>query len=168
MLIEEFEKLTTVQKTRGYLGCSIIGHPCDRYIWLQKYGDLTLEIPFRKQRIFERGMIEESRIFSLLSKVDRWTIEKIQHPVQKGILKGNIDAIIGYEDGTRYILEIKTMNDEAFKELRKHGVQKSQLAIGCNVKCISSCLTTSRKPFCWLSIKMMSLCTKKSSTLILL
>jgi hypothetical protein len=126
MLIKEFEKLTTTRKSRGYLGCSTIGHACDRYIWLNKYGEMEITIPFRKQRIFERGSLEESRILSLLGKVENWTIESIQHPLQKGILSGNVDAVIKDPDGTRYILEIKTMNDKAFKELKKHGVKKVQ------------------------------------------
>ncbi|CAK9250422.1 unnamed protein product [Sphagnum jensenii] len=124
----EFEKLTTTRKPRGYLGCSTMGHPCDRYIWLNKYGEITFEIPLRKQRIFERGIIEESRILSLLGKVEGWTIESLQYPLQKGVLRGNADAVLKDRDGIRYILEIKTMNDKAFKEIKKHGIQKTQFS----------------------------------------
>ena len=128
MLIKEFEKLTTTRKLRGYLGCSTMGHPCDRYIWLNKYGEITFEIPLKKQRIFERGIMEESRILSLLGKVEGWTIESLQYPLQKGVLRGNADAVLKDRDGIRYILEIKTMNDKAFRELKKHGVQKAQFS----------------------------------------
>lgn len=126
MLIKEFEKLTTTRKPRGYLGCSTMGHTCDRYIWLNKYGEMEITLPFKKQRIFERGIIEESRILSLLGKVEGWTIESIQHPLQKGVLSGNADAVIRDQDGTRYILEIKTMKDKAFKALKKDGIKKAQ------------------------------------------
>lgn len=124
-LIPEFEKLTTVTSPRGYIGCSVIGHECDRYIWLNKYGKLTYEIPFRLGRIFERGNLEEERIFSSLKKLSCVELISTQLSFANSILQGSCDGFIKDKQGNQYILELKTMNDGNFKRLKKHGLSKS-------------------------------------------
>lgn len=125
-LIPELEKLTTVTNPRGYIGCSVIGHECDRYIWLNKYGkQLKYEIPFRLGRIFERGNLEEERIFSSLKKLSCVELLSTQLSFASSILQGSCDAVIRDKPGNQYILELKTMNDGNFKRLKKHGLSKS-------------------------------------------
>jgi len=124
-LIKEFEKMTQVHKPRGYLGCSIIGHPCDRYIWISKYGDVSVTCSFQKERIFDRGRLEEERIFNLIRKMKQIHLLSMQEEMKNGVLKGSCDAILKDGDGTFYILEIKTMHDKAFKELKRGGLAKS-------------------------------------------
>ena len=125
-LIPEFEKLTTVTNPRGYIGCSVIGHECDRYIWLNKYGkQLKYEIPFRLGRIFERGNLEEERIFSSIKKLSCVELLSTQLSFASSILQGSCDGVIKDKQGNQYILELKTMNDGNFKRLKKHGLSKS-------------------------------------------
>lgn len=125
-LIPEFEKLTTVTNPRGYIGCSVIGHECDRYIWLNKYGtQLKYEIPFRLGRIFERGNLEEERIFSSIKKLSCVELISTQLSFENKLLQGSCDGIIKDKQGNKYILELKTMNDGNFKRLKKHGLSKS-------------------------------------------
>ena len=125
-LIPEFEKLTTVTSPRGYIGCSVIGHECDRYIWLNKYGkQLKYEIPFRLGRIFERGNLEEERIFSSIKKLSCVELLSTQLSFASSILQGSCDGVIKDKQGNQYILELKTMNDGNFKRLKKHGLSKS-------------------------------------------
>ena len=124
-LIPELEKLTTVTNPRGYIGCSVIGHECDRYIWLNKYGKLTYEIPFRLGRIFERGNLEEERIFSSLKKLSCVELLSTQLSFASSILQGSCDGVIKDKQGNQYILELKTMNDGNFKRLKKYGLSKS-------------------------------------------
>lgn len=124
-LIPEFEKLTTITSPRGYIGCSVIGHECDRYIWLNKYGKLTYEIPFRLGRIFERGNLEEERIFSSLKKLSCVELVSTQLSFANSILQGSCDAVIKDNRGNEYIMELKTMNDGNFKRLKKYGLSKS-------------------------------------------
>ena len=126
-LIPEFEKLTTITNPRGYIGCSVIGHECDRYIWLNKYGKLTYEIPFRLGRIFERGNLEEERIFSSLKKLSCVELIWTQLSFASSILQGSCDGVIKDKQGNQYILELKTMNDGNFKRLKKHGLSKSNV-----------------------------------------
>lgn len=124
-LIPHLEKLTTTARPRGYIGCSVIGHECDRYIWLNKYGDFTYEIPFRLGRIFDRGKLEEERIFSSLKKLSCFELISTQVSFSKDELKGNCDAVLVDRQGNVYILELKTMNDRNFKALKKYGLSKS-------------------------------------------
>lgn len=125
-LIPELEKLTTVTNPRGYIGCSVIGHECDRYIWLNKYGkQLKYEIPFRLGRIFERGNLEEERIFSSIKKLSCVELISTQLSFANSILQGSCDGVIKDKQGNQYILELKTMNDGNFKRLKKHGLSKS-------------------------------------------
>jgi len=124
-LIPAFEKLTTVASPRGYIGCSQIGHACDRYIWLNKYGQMTWEVSVRKQRIFERGHLEEKRVFALIEYLEGITIDESQGWFLDEHLEGSCDGILRDRNGERYILEIKTMNDAAFRALKKYGLGKS-------------------------------------------
>ena len=127
MLVELFNKPFKT-KPRGYIGASIIGHPCERYIWLNKYGkyhNIVCEIPFQLSRIFERGQLEEPRILKLIRQLKEWKLEAYQKPVRIGFLKGNIDAILKDAEGNRYVLEIKTMGDKSFKKFQTQGVRKS-------------------------------------------
>lgn len=124
MLIELLEKATVIQPPRNYIGASIIGHSCDRYIWLNKYGDVPVTLSLRKQRIFERGHLEEPRLLTRINLLKEWTIEHLQYEVITEHLRGHIDAILRYEDGTLYILEIKTMSQKKFKELLRKGLKE--------------------------------------------
>jgi hypothetical protein len=118
MLIELFEKLSVNQQPRGYIGCSVIEHPCNKYIWFSKHQGTT--ISFKQRRIFERGLMEEPRIIKLIKETGEFSIINEQHFVSKYPLEGHIDAIIENKNGNKYILEIKTMNEKNFKRLLKH------------------------------------------------
>lgn len=131
MVIDLFETITFSEKPRGYIGCSVIGHACYRYIWLNKYGKEATEIPFRRKRIFERGHWEEGRILSLIEKTGEFSIEGTQVLASSGdepVLKGHADAILRHKDGTRYLLEIKTMNSRGFKALCRQGLKRSHFS----------------------------------------
>ena len=125
-LIPEFEKMTSVASPRGYIGCSQIGHPCDRYIWLNKYGGkITWKIPFQKWRIFERGRWEERRVYALFDEWEGFYLSSTQTSFSNDHLQGSCDGILKDENGGRYIFELKTMNEASFKALKKHGLGKS-------------------------------------------
>lgn len=123
-LIPMFEQLTTVASPRGYIGCSQIGHPCDRYIWLNKYGTMTWEVSLQKCRIFNRGHLEEKRILNLIDDLEDIKFQ-YQAYLSSQSLQGLCDGILKDEDGERYIFELKTMNEAAFKNLKKYGLGKS-------------------------------------------
>jgi hypothetical protein len=126
-LIPAFEKLATVASPRGYIGCSQIGHACDRYIWLNKYGKMKWEVPFRTQRIFERGKLEERRIDDLVIKLWKYgfMFSGAQTEFSNDHLQGSCDGFLYTPDEQPHVFELKTMNDAAFRALKKHGLGKS-------------------------------------------
>lgn len=124
-LISKFETLITLNSPRGYIGCSQIGHSCDRYIWLNKYGKMSWEISFQKNRIFERGKLEEERILKAIDLLEDIHILDKQTSFSNKVLQGSCDGILKDKEGELYIFELKTMNDSAFKSLKKYGLGKS-------------------------------------------
>ena len=57
------------EKPRGHLGCSILGHPCDRYIWLQFRYAVIEKFNGRMLRLFRRGHKEEESVVSDLRRI---------------------------------------------------------------------------------------------------
>ena len=124
MLIDRFEHLKESKPARRYLGCSSIGHPCERKLWRTYHIGHQEEISFVKGRIFERGNLEERRIFHAISKLADVFVETTQVSFNQGSLKGHADAIINV-DGERFILEIKTMAQTYFLKIKREGAEKS-------------------------------------------
>lgn len=117
---------------RSHLGCSILGHPCDRYIWLSFRWAVAEYKSGRMLRLLDRGSREEPVMIELLRKAGA-VISDAEH--QLGVIlgdhvSGHIDAIIngglpGYED-KRMIVEIKTHSEKSFRDLVAKGVEKSK------------------------------------------
>jgi CRISPR/Cas system-associated exonuclease Cas4 (RecB family) len=121
------ELLAEKQSPRGYIGCSIIGHSCERYIWLNKYGaPLENELPWGLSRTFKRGKIEEERLMEAFADGRHdWRVVKQEMPLQERSLKGRLDALVEHPDHPPFVLEIKTMNEKNYKAFVKHGVKVS-------------------------------------------
>lgn len=118
---------------RPHLGCSQLGHPCDRWLWLSFRWAVHPSFPGRILRLFRRGQAEEATVISDLraAGLDVRHTGGSQYRVDFGShVSGSIDGII--ESGIpeapkkRHILEIKTHNARSFEELLKCGVQKSK------------------------------------------
>lgn len=126
---------------RGYLGCSILGHPCDRLLW---YHCKRISAPepqiktaqevkktLKKFLRFQVGYKLEELIIELLKK-SHCSVAYEQEEISflKGKVKGHIDGIIhesplGYgRHYYNYVLEIKSMNDQRFKLLQKKKVKE--------------------------------------------
>lgn len=112
-----------------YMGLSGIGNPCKRKIWLDFHWVSMQKLTPRQVRIFERGDLEEKRVIDDLERAGMHV-----HSCQKefvdvtGHLKGHIDGIVEGVPGaekTPHLLEIKTMNDDRFKQYKKQGLQLS-------------------------------------------
>ena len=50
------------EKPRPHMGCSILGHPCDRYLWLSFRWAVIEKFKGRILRLFRRGQLEENTI----------------------------------------------------------------------------------------------------------
>lgn len=115
---------------RPHMGCSQLGHPCDRWLWLSFRWAVQPQFPGRILRLFRRGQMEEATIVSDLRAIglDVRGAGKQQARVDFGAhVSGSIDGII--ESGVpeapkkRHIAEFKTHSDKSFKELKEKGVK---------------------------------------------
>ncbi len=118
---------------RSHMGCSQLGHPCDRYLWLSFRWAVQPTFPGRILRLFRRGHLEEATIVSDLRAigVDIRNTSAAQARVDLGChVSGSVDGII--ESGVpeapkkRHIAEFKTHSKKSFDELVKCGVEKAK------------------------------------------
>ena len=111
---------------REHLGCSLLGHPCDRYLWLSFRWAVATKFPGRMLLLFARGTNEEDQVIKNL-KLINCAINERQNRVDFGsFVSGSCDGIItsglpGYELHT-FVLEIKTHSKKSFDDLLKKGV----------------------------------------------
>ena len=118
------------ERPRAHLGCSGLGHPCDRWVWLNFRLAVIQKFPGRILRLFRRGHLEEPQIIRdlILAGVEVGTD---QAAVDFGShVKGSADLIIergvlGSPDD-RHVAEFKTHALSSFKDVRKNGVKKSK------------------------------------------
>ncbi len=119
---------------RPHMGCSQLGHPCDRWLWLSFRWAVQEQFPGRILRLFRRGQMEEATIVSDLRAIGldvRGTTGGKQTRVDFGAhVSGSLDAIIerGVPEApkARHIAEFKTHSKKSFDEMVKDGVEKSK------------------------------------------
>jgi len=133
-IFEAVEK-NTDNTPRPHLGASIIGHPCDRYIWLSFRWIMREKFSGRMLNLFKRGQLEEQQvIYNLrlagikIDEIDQKT--KKQFSFSDGHFAGSCDGIINSgitESPTkRHIFECKTASHKSFSDLAINGIQKSK------------------------------------------
>lgn len=118
---------------RPHLGASLLGHPCDRWLWLSFRWAVIEKFHGQTLRLFRRGQNEEAIVVSDLRAIGM-TITNTgfeQSRVSFGShIAGSIDGII--QSGVLgapekpHVLEIKTHGDKSYNDLQKHGVAKSK------------------------------------------
>jgi hypothetical protein len=118
---------------RPHLGASVIGHHCQRWIWLSFRWGIREKFPGRIRRLFRRGHNEESIVVQDLKSIGI-KIHNTGYDQQMvklgGHLGGSVDGIIeggvpGDEE-TRYIAEFKTHALKSFEDLIKTCVLDSK------------------------------------------
>lgn len=128
--LELLEAPVHPQFKRDYLGMSVLGHECTRYLWLAFRWTFTETITDRQRRLFGRGHREEPAIIENLERIGV-EISGQQEEFTDGFghIKGHCD---GFADNvpeapkTRHLLELKTMNESNFKDVCKKGVRESK------------------------------------------
>jgi len=119
----KIEELTEPGELRPYLGCSKLGHSCDRYLWYSFRWCYNREIPARLKRLFNRGHREEPAIEAELAKIGIQTFDDQAEVVLGfGHCKGHCDGKgLGIVEApkTVHLMEYKTMSDKYFKEISK-------------------------------------------------
>ncbi len=122
----------------GHLGAGSLGDTCSRKLWYKFRWVDSKQFPPRVLRLFDRGHREEEVFEQLLQAAgvefysrDPATNEQyvITFPGNKHI-KGYADGVgrnlPDLEPGDQFIGEWKTHNNRSFKDLVKHGVEKSK------------------------------------------
>ena len=121
------------EKPRPHLGCSLLGHPCDRYLWLSFRWAVVEKFKGRILRLFRRGQLEETTIVQDLRSIgiDIRATSGNQSRVDFGShVSGSLDGIIYYGVpealNKKHIAEFKTHSSKSFNDLLKQGVEKSK------------------------------------------
>ena len=110
---------------------SKVGFPCDRNLWYAVNGHEEV-ISEKSQRTFDIGTALEPLVIKWLEK-DGWEIEYnpgSQDAEKKAVVKVSGGNLVGHPDAFVYwgdeilVIDIKTMNDRAFKLWRREGTLK--------------------------------------------
>lgn len=130
-IIKFYEQLP--QTHRPHMGASLIGHVCDRYIWLTWRWALKPDFDGRMLRLFKAGQDAESRFMQELRdlgaqvwEVDPDSGEQWRVSACNGHFGGSLDGVgKGFPEGpkTPAVIECKTHNDKSFKTLLSKGVK---------------------------------------------
>ena len=119
-----------VRKLRPYLGMSMLGHSCNRYLWYYFRWCYKEELEQRILRLFDRGDREENAIIERLKAIgiQVWG-EQLSASAAYGHSKCHIDGLcLGVLEApkTTHLLEMKTMNDKYFKQISKQKLKEAQ------------------------------------------
>lgn len=121
------------ERPRPHMGVSMLGHPCERWLWLSFRWAVVEKFNGRILRLFRRGQLEEKTIVQDLRAIGMDIQNTIgeQSRVNFGChVSGSIDGIIKYgvpeAPQKPHIAEFKTHSKKSFDDLEKHGVVKSK------------------------------------------
>jgi len=120
---------------RPHLGASLIGHACERFLWMTFRWVDSKKFDGRMLRLFETGQREEARLVSNLRRIgvqvhdtspdgSQWRVSDLG-----GHFGGSMDgAAFGLPEAPKswHVLEFKTHNDKSFKELASKGVRMAK------------------------------------------
>ena len=126
---------------RPHMGASLLGHHCDRYLWLKFRHAVIEKFSGRMLRLFRRGHMEEATIVQDLQAIGMVITDygDEQSRVDFGKhVSGSIDGIIqsGVPGSKKpHILECKTHSQKSFDLLKKEGLAKAKPMhyVQCNV-----------------------------------
>ena len=113
---------------RQHLGASMLGHPCDRWLWLSFRWGVAQEFEGRIRRLFRRGLNEEATIISDLESIGV-SVTDTQTKIDFGShLGGSIDGIVSNlpDSKLKHVIEFKTQSLKSFNDIEAHGVKKSK------------------------------------------
>ena len=117
-------------KPRPHMGVSLLGHHCDRWLWINFRWAVVEDFDGRILRLFRRGHSEEDTIIKDLRNIGI-DIRSSQRRVDFGNhVSGSLDGVI--ESGvpeapkSRHVAEFKTHSKKSFDDMVKNGVEKSK------------------------------------------
>ena len=117
-------------RPRPHMGVSLLGHHCDRWLWINFRWAVVEDFDGRILRLFRRGHSEEDTIIRDLRNIGV-DIRSSQRRVDFGNhVSGSLDGVI--EKGVpeapkaRHVAEFKTHSKKSFDDMVKNGVEKSK------------------------------------------
>ena len=122
---------TTDQSHRPHLGASLIGHACDRFLWLTFRWAGAEHFDGRMLRLFDTGKREESRVYEELRGIGCEVHAddggaQFRVSTLGGHFGGSMDGVVrGVPEAPAawHVLEVKTHSDKLFAELLKKKVR---------------------------------------------
>lgn len=125
--------LSTEEPPREYLGASVLGHECSRFLWYAFRHAFTENFDGRMFRLFARGKREEQYFVEMLELLGCKVEDALDDQIWVDIapfIGGHPDGIIteglpGAEK-TVHVAEFKTHNDKSFQRVRAEGVEKAK------------------------------------------
>jgi hypothetical protein len=121
------------EKPRPHLGASMLGHHCDRWLWLSFRWAVRERFSGRMLRLFRRGHSEEATVIADLERIGcvMRPTDGRQDRVSfgchvSGSMDGTIESGVPGAEKTPHLLEIKTHSKKSFDELAAKGVEKSK------------------------------------------
>jgi len=133
-IYEWHKKRGDAEPARGYLGASIIGHECDRFLWYTFRGCVKRDFTGRMYRLFETGNLEEARFVAELRGIGCEVVEKeddkqIEVSAVAGHFSGHLDGMaLGVPEAPKswHVCEFKTHNNSSFIKLQAAGVKAAK------------------------------------------
>ena len=130
---------------RPHLGASLLGHPCERWLWLTFRWAIREKFSGRMLRLFHRGQREEAVIVENLRRIgveihstclDAGGQSRVDlAPHVGGSVDGIIESGVPEAPKTRHIAEFKTHNLKSFTELKQKGVFEAKRRHWCQMQC---------------------------------
>ena len=151
LAIDRWHEDHASDRPRPYMGISMIGHRCSRYLWLKFRWAVIEKFPGRMLRLFRRGQLEEQQITDDLKRIGCIVTHTGDDQFEVdfgGWVMGHMDGIIecGLPEAPkkRHVLECKTHNDKSFQELKKKGVKEAKPLHWAQMQCYMLGLGTDR------------------------
>lgn len=133
-IYEAYEKKYGNEPPRPHLGASLIGHECDRYLWLMFRWAEMEKFEGRMLRLFQTGHLEEPRLVGDLRSIgvevhdkdpsgDQWRVFTLG-----GHVGGSMDAAlhnVPEAPKTWHVGEFKTSSEKKFLKMKSDGVRKA-------------------------------------------
>tara|TARA_Y100000996_G_scaffold221005_1_gene173958 strand:- start:9516 stop:10592 length:1077 start_codon:yes stop_codon:yes gene_type:complete len=135
LIYDAWKSEQSTQAPRTYLGGSMIGHECERYLWYSFRHCVAEEFSGRMYKLFNRGHLEEYRFVEDLKRIGVVVHEfdkngkQFEYKDIGGHASGHLDGAckgLPEEPDTWHLLEFKTHSLKSFNKLKKEGCKKSK------------------------------------------
>lgn len=127
--IHDHYRATAADWRRDHLGASIIGHECDRWLWLSFRWAASEGIDGRMLRLFRRGEREESWIIDDLKAIGVEAVSLQRRVEGLGHIGGTCDAVVlgvPEDPEQEHVAEFKTFSKKSFDRLVAAGVRREK------------------------------------------